>query len=220
MSEFLAAVLIFGGFWFWTFSALAFFVIMAFAENEKNFWAFITLGVFIVLMEWVGSTNVLNTITSDPWFIVKWTALYFVVGSIWSVIKWFSYVNNKAKDFVELKLAYIRMWNKNGSKRAKTNREEFNPIEVDAKTAIPKNLMEDFLSYLRSNYYMNYSDDSIIPLATSNKDRLVSWIIWWPTSALWTLINDPIRKIAEKLFGTLQGIYSKISQQAFKNFNV
>jgi len=220
MSEFLAAVLIFGGFWFWTFSALAFFVIMAFAENEKNFWAFITLGVFIGLMEWSGSTTILNTITSNPLVIIKWAALYFVIGSVWSIIKWFSYVSNKAKEFGEKKLAYIIKYNAVGSERIKVTNQEFYELEVSVKTPIPEISTEDFLSFLRKVGYMTYSANSIIPSATNNKDRLVSWIIWWPTSALWTLINDPIRKLAEKLYGSLQGVYSKISQQAFKDFNV
>lgn len=220
MSEFLAAVLIFGGFWFWTFSVLAFFVIMAFAENEKNFWAFLTLGIFIVSMEWAGSTNILNTIVSNPWVIVKWTALYFVAGSVWSIIKWFSYVRNKAIDFGKYKLAYLTECNSIFTAKADANGEKFTLIDVNVKTPIPADAIEHFKSFLRNVGYMKYSTESIIPLATSNKDRLVSWIIWWPTSALWTLINDPIRKLAEKLYGSLQGIYSKISQRAFKDFNV
>jgi len=220
MSEFLAATFILGGFWFWTFSAFIFFVIMAFSENEKNVMAFISLAAFVVIMEWAGTTNILHTITSDPLYIVKWTAMYFVIGSIWSIVKWFSYVRNKAERFGELKLEYIKKVNRNGKERAKNPDYDFTPIEVDVKTVIPESSKDDFLSFLRDKYYLGYSEDSILPLASNNKDRLVSWIIWWPTSALWTLINDPIRKIAEKLYAGMQGIYSKISQQAFKQFDV
>jgi hypothetical protein len=218
MSEFLAAALIFGGFWFWTFSAFIFFVIMAFSENEKNFMAFVSLAAFIVIMEWAGTTNILHTITSDPLYIVKWTVLYFVMGSVWSIVKWFSFVRNTAEQFGELKLKYIERINEAGKERAKSPGNEFTPIEVDIKTVIPESSKEDFLEFLHRQGYLKYSSDNIFPSASENKDRLVSWIVWWPTSALWTLINDPIRKIAEKLYAGMQGIYSRISQQAFKKY--
>ena len=218
MGEFLAAVLIFGGFWFWTLSALAFFLIMVFAENEKNFFAFITLGIFIVLMEWAGSTNILSTIASDPWFIVKWTGLYFVIGGVWSIIKWFSYVRNMAERFGEYKVRYIKVCNRNGKKQADANEQEYDPIPETISTPIPESAKEDFEDFLNREGYKAYSD-SIIPTASEEKDRLVSWIVWWPTSALWTLVNDPIRKLAEKLYAALQGVYSKISQQAFQKFD-
>lgn len=216
MGEFLAAVLIFGGFWFWTLCAFAFFVIMAFSENEKNFLAFVTLGLFVVVMESAGATNVLNMITSDPLYMVKWAAIYFVAGSVWSIVKWFSYVRNKADHFGELKLTYITKINSIGKER---DGDEWEEIICEKSTKIPKIAADDFIEYLRRNGYMNYSDENVLPSASSIKDRLVSWIIWWPTSALWTLINDPIRKLAEKLYNGMQGIYSRISQYAFKDFN-
>lgn len=214
MGEFLAALLVFGGFWFWTICAATFFLIMVFSENEKNFFAFITLGVFIVLMEWSDAVSIFGTIASDPWFIVKWTLVYFAIGSAWSILKWFSFVRNKAESFGEYKLKYIEQINKNGKDR---DGDEWVDIPVAANTSIPKSSMDDFEEFLNRKGYKAYSE-GMIPAASENKDRITTWIVWWPTSALWTLINDPIRKLAEKLYASLQGVYSKISQQAFKKF--
>ena len=221
--EFLTGLLIFGGFWFWAMSGIAFFIIMAFAENENNIGAFITLCIFILAMEYADAINFVDAIKADPWFFVKWTALYFVIGSVWSIIKWFSYVRNLASEFGKHKLKYLQRCNDSGQREINVDGDTITlpEFKIDISTPIPEELMQHFKRYLKSERgYIRSEYDDIIPSAANNKDRIVTWIVWWPTSLLWTLINDPIRKLAEKIYAGLQGVYSKITQQAFSKFNV
>lgn len=49
-----------------------------------------------------------------------------------------------------------------------------------------------------------------------NKGRIVSWMCYWPLSALWTLINDPVRKLYTRICETLAGAYQKMADRMIK----
>jgi hypothetical protein len=44
------------------------------------------------------------------------------------------------------------------------------------------------------------------------------WIMYWPWSMIWTLINDPVRSMVEYLYQKLQGTYQAVSDRMFKEF--
>jgi hypothetical protein len=48
-----------------------------------------------------------------------------------------------------------------------------------------------------------------------NKERILSWMTYWPFSAVWTLINDPIKKTFQKIFKSLESKFQKISDSVF-----
>lgn len=51
-----------------------------------------------------------------------------------------------------------------------------------------------------------------------NKERVTHWIIYWPFSALWTLINDPVRKLANAIADQFAGTYNSISKKILGDF--
>ena len=56
--------------------------------------------------------------------------------------------------------------------------------------------------------------------ASYNKGKLLSWIGYWPISAVWTLINDPFMRLARWVQERFNGIYTLMSKQMFKDMNV
>lgn len=63
-------------------------------------------------------------------------------------------------------------------------------------------------SYYRENYSLN-----------QNKERILNWMLYWPLSALWILINQPIRKMFKWIIKTFGSQYQKISDNVFKDLN-
>lgn len=49
------------------------------------------------------------------------------------------------------------------------------------------------------------------------KGRIISWIIYWPASMFWTILNDPIRKLGRQLYYTIAGVLKRISDSAWKD---
>lgn len=47
--------------------------------------------------------------------------------------------------------------------------------------------------------------------ASKNKERIIHWMLYWPLSGLWTLINDPIVRTFKYIFGRLSNYYDKMT---------
>lgn len=50
-----------------------------------------------------------------------------------------------------------------------------------------------------------------------NKERILNWMIYWPLSGLWTLINQPVRKLFKAIFHRIEGTYQKMSDNITKD---
>ena len=49
--------------------------------------------------------------------------------------------------------------------------------------------------------------------ALYNKERIINYMIYWPLSGLWTLVDEPIRKSFKRIFAALETTYQKISDK-------
>lgn len=55
------------------------------------------------------------------------------------------------------------------------------------------------------------------PHPRSYKSRIIAWIAYWPPSLLWTIINDPVRRIAQHIYYAIAGLLSNISDHAWRD---
>lgn len=62
------------------------------------------------------------------------------------------------------------------------------------------------------NEYINTIE---VPKASYNKYRIMSWMYYWPFSAFWTLINEPLKKSFEYVYGKIAGSFDAISNKMF-----
>lgn len=49
--------------------------------------------------------------------------------------------------------------------------------------------------------------------AKDNKGRIINWMIWWPLSGVWTIINDPVVKSFKYIFNSLESKFQAISDK-------
>jgi hypothetical protein len=54
------------------------------------------------------------------------------------------------------------------------------------------------------------------PQAREHKSDIMLWMTYWPFSCLWTIINDPIRKIFRTIYTHIATSLQKISDRMFK----
>lgn len=57
--------------------------------------------------------------------------------------------------------------------------------------------------------------DYYIPVAKENKARIMSWMMYWPFSGVWTLINDPVRKAFQLVYRNIENFFDKMSASIF-----
>jgi hypothetical protein len=60
----------------------------------------------------------------------------------------------------------------------------------------------------KSSSYFTRSGD-----VSENKERILNWMIYWPLSAFWTIINQPIRRLFKYIYRGIEGRYQKMSDK-------
>jgi len=213
---FFAAFFILGSAWFWVGSVGLFILILALEENDRHFWAGLSLLAFVFLMERSGAISIF----SSPLIVLKWGAVYMAAGAGWSFVKWFSFLHKQSDKLQKLKLEWLTKSNNGLLDRKSTFEGRTDHLAVEVGTKIPKEQMDSYRNYLYENGYLARSHNPLIPQISDNKARITSWIVWWPWSALWTILNDPIRRLAEFIYNRLQTTYQAIANRVFAKFAV
>jgi len=215
MEGFLALFII-TGYMIWIVPVVFFFIVLALAENEMNVFAAVSVAIFITLFYNSGLI-----IWPDPWTIAEYFGLYFVAGSVWSIAKWWFFISERAKEFGNLKLEFIKKVNDEINEGINELGEV---LEVSIKTTIPEQLEDFFKKFITNSLGASYRHRSestikelVIPLASDYKGKITTWILWWPTSLFWTILNDPLVKLANFIYDRFQGIYTRIANAAFAN---
>lgn len=211
MGEFFAglgALFVIGTVSFWVVSALAFILLTILTENERDIIAFVCVAGFIFVLSSVNDISV----ALNPLLWLKWLAIYLVIGCLWSFIKWFSFLH-KAKDRLkEIKQKYIDRFGKEKLIRPDGKIKNFAEFWKFCRESA---YYTDFLS-IQGNSMVIAEPNDLIPTVEGRFSQLVRWITWWPMSAIWTILNDPLKRIAEALVRLLKTIYTKIAVAVFK----
>lgn len=70
-----------------------------------------------------------------------------------------------------------------------------------------------YLKRIRNSYedrsYFNIENYKV----KENKERITHWMIYWPLSSIWTLINDPVKKAFEFILSQFGGLYDKMTEK-------
>jgi len=75
-----------------------------------------------------------------------------------------------------------------------------------------------FLLNIRDRYIEYGSDPKHKITVSSHSDRLIGWIIYWPFSAFWTLINDPVKRIATAIYRQIEVLLQRMADRIVNNF--
>ena len=226
----LAGFFVFGSMFFWIALLALSSLIFWFDDKEAPVMGTITVVATIFLFNVSG----ILPITGPTSFVVG-VILYLGLGVAWSFAKWYSFLSNKKEKLLEFKAQFIEDYNKGKvnaegtysdnfdlSRQLGVDKSSLTPISPDVSVQLPVELREPFTKYLkRAGYFGDrYSsqydlDQSIIPSASNNKARIMGWMTYWPWSALWTLIHDPIRKAVKALWRHLATSYQRLADKAF-----
>lgn len=198
-----------GSLWFWLLSA-GFFCACVYAVEEERSWS-ATFGVitFIAIMYFFGNVNVLAWITANLAQTAGLFVLYFIIGALYSLVKWYFFTKNFARaarlaiersshDLLPTRDSLGRILTADEQKAEADRRYRLISFELHGRSF----LVNDLLNFKLS----------------SHRSRIILWITHWPFSAVWTLINDPVRIVAREIYEHLSKIFKSIAQRAFSEF--
>jgi len=136
------------------------------------------------------------------------TVGYLVIGVFWSLLKFFFYAR---KD--ESQKTIRRLHQEYQTEKKKHDAAEAQAVKADTKyrenvsDANEPYIAAEFSSFkiwMKKNSYNN-------PLApTQNKLRITRWMVWWPTSIIWTVCSDLIINIYNFIYDKIAFIFTAI----------
>jgi hypothetical protein len=194
----LFALLLFGTPWFWAALIIPYFILVALVENERGGWAFFVVTLSAVLWAAFGQKGIVPWVLSHPKDIALYALEYVGIGIGYSIIKWWRYLVSALKKYTDYRTAWVK---KNG---------EIND-QPSAKFRGQTN-KESFLDDARASGVMP-------PKVINNKGRIIYWMSYWPFSAFWFILNDPLRHLWNFLYERLGSIFESISKAVFAKYN-
>lgn len=184
-------LLAFGSVGFWALVVTIFLLNFYFVELERTFWATVTLIGTFVALAFLGDFNLWHVVRDNPIQAVIAGASYFGIGAVWSIGKWWFYVKEMFGHYTEARNDFMISEGKNPSDA------------MDQPTKGKWAMNSQARAYAK-------------PLIRRHKSQISMWMIYWPWSGVWTLINDPVKKIFARIFHELQGLYQKIADSVYK----
>lgn len=182
---------------FWLLFLIASILLLVSVEYEHPGWATLSLIGTFALLATFGDFSIIGTIRTQPMLSLLALAGYFIAGTIWSLIKWWFFVSNKADAYRQLKASlYHRKGWPETYLMSKEDKENFHGREYSHEYAL-----------------------SLRPKASDNKQRIMSWLIYWPWSSVWTLINDPVKKLFKLIYKKIQKVFENISTHIYKDID-
>lgn len=182
-----------GGIGFWSLVALETILLLCWIEWEYSGLATLSVLITAIIMQFGCHVDIIGYVQTSPIVVLYFALGYFATGTVWSVIKWWFFVRGERRKYDE----YKETWLKNQG------------IEGNS---IPDNLKGSFLSSIPS-----YGSDKIEirPQVGWHKARIFLWIAYWPWSCLWTVINDPVRRICREIYSSIKATLQKISDHVW-----
>jgi len=207
MLEALFVLFAFGGFWFWGLFGLASLLLILALEKDSGF---VTTAVFVVtlaVMVCLGNAGWLTWVFQNPLYFGLGVLGYLAVGVGYGTGKWWLYVRDCATRYRQVRREWLLREVEEGVTPAAECREA-------SRTGVfTGEVKREWRFYVKDHYF---GKKITKPSASRCKSQIITWMTYWPWSALWTLINDPVRRffcwVYEQLSGTLQAISDRAFQ--------
>lgn len=201
MASFLALFII-GSLWWYVVSAGFFIWAIILTEKESLTWTFISLVLYLSFLSFIGGINVFNFLFFHPIKTLLYVLGYFLIGVIWSFIKWWVKVNKAAQKYKETWEAFIKDYKPRNSTVPKEHQNYINRQKQEWESQI------------------SGRRDITKPIASQYKEKISVWIIYWPFSLFWSFLHDFVKNMVEFFVLKFQKFYQKISDNAYKKVDV
>jgi hypothetical protein len=83
---------------------------------------------------------------------------------------------------------------------------------ITMDTKVPEEAQEDWKSFTR------FKD--VVPQVKDKKGKISIWIMYWPVSMIWSLVNDFVKKVLRIIIMKCRVVYDGITKDVFKKLDV
>lgn len=178
--------------WFWI-TLVAVVALIICEATESPIAATITVVAGVLALQFIGGIDLWTYLKENPLNIIKMVGLYFGIGAGWCVTKWWLYALNRRDGYREQKRKFCKSYKLNDG-------------------IIP----DDMKNAFRNSFHPHCLRDDYPPKVGKHKERIVRWIAYWPSSVIWTIINDFVQRIAKSIYNLISSTLQRISDKVFE----
>jgi hypothetical protein len=176
---------------------------------EKDSWSgSLTCAIlYILFLQFLGRLDLFGGVIGHPIDSVLDVLAYFVIGFWWSFVKWWLYVNKIAIKRSDARKEFLANYKEPKSAVPSETRDKYHVAPIASTKR------DDDWGFIVRNYSLEK------PTVSKNKNKISIWIIYWPVSLLWSLLDDLVKKIIKHLVIYFRKVYDGITNSAFKNID-
>jgi hypothetical protein len=164
-----------------------------------------SLVAFALALQFFGNVPVF------PWMWQHWDyCLYIVLGWLgfaapWAIVKWTLFVRDNSIRYDEILQTFL-----DGRQGWPANANAFTVEQkVEWKEYFDLNShQDDAYEYVKVEF---------TPRARNHKADIMGWMVFLPFSFLWTILNDPIRKLFREMYRIIVGWLDSITNRYWKD---
>ena len=133
------------------------------------------------------------------------------------------YLHSAEQKDVQLKQAKARSENGNYINSLTKEMEDYKKwaeIWLASKGQMTPELIPYWQAETNSYHWLDFFGRSTSirkPEPSAYKGRIIAWLVYWPPSMFWTLLNDPLRRLGNWLYHNVLHILKDISDKAWKD---
>jgi hypothetical protein len=181
------------------------FAVLETGRGKYGFYLFLTVAAYTFYLWWTnGFTN--SFFSYITWQnALKYVPAYFVCGAIYAVGRW------------QAHLWQAKRWFKENETKVRTC-EWFSHGGFDPEMRLRFDLFGSRkMAFVQGSTTSATKMSEIQPLAREFKRKIMDWIVFWPWSALWYFINDPITRLVKAIFNWLASLLQRMSANTFRD---
>lgn len=193
----------YGTVWFWGLVLIEICLLCLFVEIEHGIGATFSLVVFATILYFLGQVDFITYIKDHPLHILGMLGLFFLIGTLWGIGKWWMYVRDRLEDYEDHKAEWLERKGRKGLK------------------VVPDDLKKAWKDEIENqNRYSSASKMKITAAAPSVRDhkaKIMRWMAFWPVSMIWSVINDLVKRIFKSIYYHVAVSLQKISDRLYKS---
>lgn len=192
-------VAMFGTLWFWIVAVetLILFVSVILGEDEgKHYFTGISLIISLLLLQFVAKIDILSWLVNHGPALLTYLCSHFTVGTLWSVFKWYWFVQKSLDEYRQIKTRFLMGFNPDSAQTG------IMPQEL--KTKWEKVITEE------NSYTAKYP-----PNIKDHKNEVATWILYWPISMTCSVLGDLTTWLVNKIVSFTKRVYTFISDLVF-----
>lgn len=196
-------VFLVGTMWFWLATATVLIALGVSVFNDSGVFTTIFALVFLAFLQFLAKVNILGFAVHHPLLMVLFIAGYVGIGAFWMLLKWKLLLKAVSRKYSDLRTEW---YNEAKSDRRYSGMSQDRLFEMFTNSSS--------MSEIRKKFGIRG-----IPLKVRNEyPTLFYWAIYWPFSAVVTLLNDPIHYVFRSMIRGLSGIMQTMSDKEFNKY--